>query len=271
MKGSLLFLLFPLSQILLLSGFYQTFGVLPGGAYAGTLLGIMADAVLLFILVHNTKKEKMERELEELIYFQKTEELQRNRMEERQKALYAMKLSFGQQLQDICDKLEAGNKQNVTQDIVQIQESLERTKPEIYTQNPIVNALISEKQNLCREQGFSMDIHLQLPKNLGIAPLHLCSIFSNLLDNAMEAVEELQQEDRRIQVNGGVKGKYLIVKVSNTTIRTHAERKKRHGRGMGTEILEEIAKNYEGEYSARYENGQYFATIVLKEKLSGRD
>lgn len=143
-----------------------------------------------------------------------------------------MKETFGRQLQEICVQLDQGDLKEARQGAEIMQEELNRTKTEQYCSNPIVNAVLSEKESVCRELGFSMDIQVQIPKGVEVAPLHLCSIFSNLLDNAIEAVRELEQGKRIIEVSGGLKGYYLLVKVSNTAREAHVGRKKRKGRGF---------------------------------------
>lgn len=263
-RGKILFLLFPLSQALLLLGFYQTMGRIEGEASVGMVVGILADVVLFYVLLRNERQEKVERELEELTYLHKAEQMQKSLLEKNQEVLDAMKTAFEQQLQEIYDRLEAGDTQNVSRRIETLQKNLDSTVRETYSSHPVVNAVLSEKQQLCREKGFSMDVNVEIPRTVKVDPLHLCSIFSNLLDNAIEAVEELEQDERVIEVRGELKGHYLIVKVCNRAEKAHVERERREGRGDGTQILKDIARKYEGEYRAEYEHGQYSAVLAVK-------
>ena len=67
-----------------------------------------------------------------------------------------------------------------------------------------------------------------------------------------------------MRLDAEMKGAYMLVKARNTAEREHALRKRRKGRGYGTQILRELAKNYEGNYQAAYEKGWYTAAVMVK-------
>jgi len=263
-KEYLLFLIFPISQGMILIGNYMTLGYFSTLGYVGIALGIAADIILFYVLIHGSKKEQIEKELEEVRYLKETEGMQAQMLEERKAALLSMQKDFENRLKEINERLEKGNQELAAHDIELLQEKLESTRPSSYCQNMIVNAVVSEKEKACRRLGFAMEIQLLVPSKLTLEPFHVCSIFSNLLDNAIEAVEEVEQEKRSLSVSAEMKGKYLFVKVRNASTQAHAERKKRKGRGNGTEILENLAKKYEGEYTHSYEKGYYTASVAVK-------
>ena len=127
-----------------------------------------------------------------------------------------------------------------------------------------MNAILSEKEKEFQKLGIRTKLALMIPRGLKLDPLHLCSLFSNLLDNALEALAELPQEKRELELNSEMKGAYLFVKARNTSEKSHALRKRRKGRGYGTQILQELAETYEGNYQAGYEKGWYTAVVMVK-------
>ena len=66
------------------------------------------------------------------------------------------------------------------------------------------------------------------------------------------------------ELKAEMKGMYLFVKSRNRAAGSHALRKRRKGRGYGTQILQELAENYEGTYQADYEKGWYTAAVMVK-------
>lgn len=263
-KEYLLFLIFPISQIMMIAGDYEALKNMDVLGTVGVVLSIIADIVLLYVLIHGSKKEKLEKELERVRYLNEIESERNSIMEKRQKELYEMKDSFERRIAKINDSLACGNKERAEQDIDKLQEELERSRPNTYCKHAVVNAVLSEKEKTCSELGFSLDVDLMIPAKLGVEPLNMCSIFSNLLDNAIEAVEALPESERKISVHGEMKGNYLFVKVENPATKEHAQRKRRKEHGYGTQILQDIAEKYDGQYVAAYEKGVYAATVGVK-------
>ena len=265
MKGeNLLCLVIPVSQFLLLLGNASANRPLDFWGYGGIILSIAADVLLLYVLLWSSRKKKLRRELQEFSYFQEAVRMRNEALEERQKELFSMRSDFEERLNQIRAQLRQGEEEAARLEVEDFQKCLDATRPSGYCQNAVVNAVISEKEKDFRRLGVRADIHLLVPRNLKLDPLHLCSLFFNLLDNALEAVSELSENDREIEINAGIKGDYLVVKVCNPTTGNYAGRKRRKGRGYGTQILENLARTYEGSYRAGYENGWYRAFVVVK-------
>lgn len=263
-KEYLLFLIFPVSQFMLIAGEYKAMKSSDILGNTGLILSVAADIVLLYVLIHGAKKEKLEKELEKIRYLNEIESERNEIMEKRQKELFAMKEDFEKRILEIQRSLEAGDTETAEHDMDTLQEKLESTRPNAYCNHAVVNAVLSEKEKICKSLGFSMDTDLIIPGKLEVEPLHMCSIFSNLLDNAIEAVEEFEEAGRNISVHAELRGNYLFLKVKNPATKKHAERKRRKDRGYGTQILDDIAKKYDGQYMAVYEDGYYSASIGVK-------
>lgn len=222
------------------------------------------DEILLFVLIHGTKKEKIEKELEKVKYLNEVENTRNEMMEKRQKELYEMRADFERRMKEINENLAKGDIETKDRQLEEFQEMLEKTRPNIYCNHVVANTVLNEKERVCKELGFSMEIDTMIPRELKVEPLHMCSIFSNLLDNAIEAVTELKEEERKIKISAEINGYYLLVKVTNPTTKAYANRKRRKNRGYGTLILKDIAKKYDGEYTGSYEKGYYSAVVGVK-------
>lgn len=264
-KEYLLFMLIPVSQCMIIIGnhaydikSYTLMGNL------GILFSLAADAVLACVLYHGLKKERFERELEEVRYQREAEKIHMQKLEEQKKALLAMEKDFKEQLRGINKELECGNLEEAERELEELQEKVEGTRPKAWCQNRMINAVLDEKGKVGKKLGAEWQVDLLAPQDLKMEPLHLCSIFANMLDNALEAVEDLEEQKRWIQVTGEMKGNYFLVKVRNASTRAHAERKRREGRGNGTKILQMIAKQYGGTYKAEYQDGVYTAVVAVK-------
>lgn len=83
----------------------------------------------------------------------------------------------------------------------------------VHVGNDIVNAVLSKADTEAREKQIEMTITGHLPAKCNISVYHLCTIFSNLLNNAIEATE--QTEKRKIWVICRYTKEEIIVEIGN--------------------------------------------------------
>jgi sensor histidine kinase YesM len=102
-----------------------------------------------------------------------------------------------------------------------------------------------------------------------IAPFDLCSVFSSLIDNAIEACKKIDIiADRKIEVIAAMKQEYLIIKVKNT--KSSEILKNDDGLFLSTKhdkqnhgIVKEIANRYNGTISTDYSVDNFSAVVLL--------
>ena len=99
----------------------------------------------------------------------------------------------------------------------------------------------------------------------------LCVIFSNLLSNAVEAAEQVEEgRERKIHVSCGTFRDKLCIRVSNTC-RNNPEIRKRHGttksdyqnHGFGLTNIRNTVAKANGEFHIKEEQGTFDAEIIL--------
>ena len=141
---------------------------------------------------------------------------------------------------------------------------------QIETGNEIVNQVINIKYATARRLGIPFEIEAVLPPQLAIPDHLLCSVLSNLLDNAIEASEQIADPAVFMKIHT-VKG-YLSVTVKNRIEPWQAEpaksrrttKEQPHLHGLGLSIVEDTVKKYNGISSFEAEDGEYVASIMLE-------
>ena len=118
---------------------------------------------------------------------------------------------------------------------------------------------------MCEKDGIKFTAEITAASDMGIQPLHMCSVLANLLDNAIRAAAESGVEDAFVTVHVKQQERYLFVKVENTATE-QGKKEKRPGHGYGLQIVESIAKQYNGEYKGSFEKDVYTAMVVLEIK-----
>ena len=131
---------------------------------------------------------------------------------------------------------------------------------------PIVNAIIGEKATLCEmnDIAFRADIHLEKPD--GISKNHLCSIFFNLLDNAIKETVKLDDVSaRHIEIKAAQKHSVILISCKNP-VPGNIENCKldpQKSSGYGLKILSDIAIRYDGSFDIDITDGICTAVIAV--------
>ena len=143
----------------------------------------------------------------------------------------------------------------------------------IHTGNFVADAVINSKRQKATEKGIELFYSGIVPED-GIEPQDVCLIFSNLIDNAIEATEKLD-EKRQITVRSGIHSGVFILSVTNPCkgvserekglFRTTKSDSKNHG--IGLKNVRTAAEKYGGEFTVGVENGIFSADIRLNINL----
>ena len=141
---------------------------------------------------------------------------------------------------------------------------------EVDASGSVLNAVLHQKLSVAGQKGIQIvdDLHCAPPKE--IDEKDLCLLLSNLLDNAIEASEGLQ--NAVITVHMRLVKEYLSLVVSNTVDRDvlrenpglSTDKPHREIHGIGLRVIREIVDRYDG--SVRFESGDgmFHAKLMLR-------
>ncbi len=139
------------------------------------------------------------------------------------------------------------------------------------TGNGIVDALLAEKQQTALKMNVTISFEGIVPGD-GISPSHLCVLFGNTLDNALDACAKLPVEDKKTIgiVSKSMGGYFWLtvtnpvaenVKIKNNAIATTKEDKNHHGFGLYS--LRKVAGEYQGEINLTCQNNLFKIAVEL--------
>lgn len=166
--------------------------------------------------------------------------------------------------------------QSCNREIAEMVEDWNHTINEIadekYSSNPIINAVLNEKKARAAdkqveylvfvEQGFAID---------NVKNVDLVGIFSNLIENALEAAEKCSDGYVSVHLFRANDGRFAVIKVDNNfkempvmrdgQFVTSKEDKKHHG--IGTRYLDKMAREYRGWCHFTIEGNRFSAMVML--------
>ncbi len=139
----------------------------------------------------------------------------------------------------------------------------------VHTGNDILDIILKEKSELAREKSIAFSVTADLNGVDFIEPLDISTIFSNALDNAIEASEKLPEEQGAILVKAGKMQNFFSVLIENnclqnsenTNIRTTKSDDFLHGFGISN--MRKAAEKYGGQLTTKYEKGTFTLKILI--------
>ena len=146
-----------------------------------------------------------------------------------------------------------------------------------HTGNLIIDSGLNLNASHIRRSQITMDYKINIPEELAIEPFDLNVIFGNLLDNAIEAVEQLEPEQRQIKLQLEFDNSALYLLIANpcrtdlTFDEAHVETTKpdRANHGLGLKNVRSAVERYPGSYAHFYtEAGWFYGEILLYEPNS---
>ena len=231
----------------------------------GLILSItMAVANVAIIYLINVM-EKRTREEQELMLLNQQMEIQTQSilaLEKSYRSQRAVTHEFRNQLQTIRDLLSSEKYADAQDYLYQLQDAQVTRVLAVNTRHPIMDAILNQKYQLAVENKIDIQIQVNDLSGIRIPTNSLVVLFSNLLDNAIEACQRIP-DCRAIRCSIIASDVLYVsnrntsqpVQISDGMIQTSKASKTEHGFGLLS--IKHILKEQNAEYAFRYENGWF--------------
>lgn len=131
---------------------------------------------------------------------------------------------------------------------------------------PAVDIVITDKYNIASANGIKADFVVSGISEVGADSIYMCSIFSNLLNNALEAT--LHCKDKPfIELRSGIRLGNLIITCRNSMPQDTEKKKKTDRNGYGLSIISELSKLLNGKFVHWNDEETFTATVTIPVKI----
>ena len=233
-------------------------------------LAIVIITYYIFIKLNSFYKERNSYRIVEI-----KNQMLKKEMEERERMYEGVKKlqhDFKNHIICIEKLLEKGQFQLANEYVKDLKEEVIETYTWIKTGNHAVDAILNLKKSEGAQKKIEMDMKINIPDNLTIKPLDLCTILGNALDNSIEANERLKSQDKRyIDLKINPYKDYLFIEILNPSsinpigedgkLKTTKKDKENHGFGMKS--IEAVVEKYKGILHYEYNDGKFILNIML--------
>ncbi len=246
----------------ILGGWFQEWGSVSLIAATGAVLGYDVAMGCRHSLVYAEEQRQMKRQLA-----MQVEHLRQMN----QKVDESAKLGhdFRHHLRTLMTLSEEGHKEELVNYIRGITEINEGTRLGRLTENVELDTLMQYYSNLAQSNGILFRTRLLLPAKLDFPAVDLCGLLGNLLENAVEACQRQQTDDKTISIAGRLQDSQLEFVVDNSfngELKTKGGKylsSKRSGFGLGISSVLEAVERYGGVINLYADGRGFHAEVSL--------
>lgn len=225
------------------------------------LLCIIADTMVLHMLKTAAEKEDLEKQLT----ISQLQSVHTKQMEEDNAQLRMLRHDVKNTLATAELLLQKGNVQQAKEFLHGFHTDIDRESQSFYCQNPVANSVLLIKAQEAKKAGFLLRADVFCPSDIAVDSVDLCSIFSNLLDNAIDHADP--EKDRVIYINAWQNKADYIIRCKNSLSpgKPAHNRRGKKNQGLGLGILKKTVKKYDGSVDVQKDEN-FTITLLLKVK-----
>ena len=232
----------------------------------GGYIGIFVAAVVVVFIIERIIRKRYE---EYSMNYQN--KLLKNQVEEVQHIYMTMRgwrHDYHSHLQSLKVKLNQGQIEEAAKYLNELEEDLDDIHQLVESGNINVDAILNSKLSLAIEQEIDVNVKVAIPDKLPLSDIDCCVLLGNLIDNAIEACEKVE-ENKFIRLYIGIYKKQLYMSITNATnevVRKYDEEyisKKRGNHGHGLKRINKVVEKYNGYINRKNEPGVFVCEIML--------
>ena len=283
-RRTLIFMLFPTSQVLILCIIIKLIMANSENATAEItyftlaciIICVISDVLCYRGLIQNSqlyetkmRNEQLEYERStQYRYYEKINELQHEIMKYRHD--FNNVLTTAMNLYTYPDTAEKGKEM-----LDELSRKNQSNKMPFYCANNIVNAILWDKSNTAKESGVTLDCDASLSNDIPIDDVDLCCLIVNMLDNAIRGAKAAES-DKSISIKIKEENGRIYISVSNYADMPDFESteklpstKANKNHGYGTEIIRNIVQKYDGDVLFTCKDRKFSTALSIR--IKGKD
>lgn len=217
-----------------------------------SMFNSIADIALFVTMIHSSQNEKLRealkmQEYQNSVNLEYYKNVEKNSVETR-KIRHDL-ANMVQTAYEIMENGTDGDKEAAKRMFAQLKTEVSDIKIERFCENPLVNAIASNKAAECRKNNIEFDFDLRVPETVGIEEVDICKAYVNIFDNAINAAKAIDGK-RYVKIKSFTSeddGMLYITGENNVAPDYEDKKKSRAGEhGYGLKILRDTVEKYGG-------------------------
>lgn len=166
--------------------------------------------------------------------------------------------------------LEKGDMEGTTRYLNDLTDVMQGQQQLYMSGNVIIDSIVNYNiSELDPAEKINVTVYGRLPAISTVTPMELCTVFSNILSNAMAGIRNCEQDDRELILHFQHGEQYFSITVTNSTNNNNVSepntRHKKHDRdhGHGIYQIEAVVNKYQGTFEQKIEDGLFVSKVCL--------
>lgn len=263
-------IIIPISSLYIILTLFQARGLSWEQILIGVILILLVNFTTFYLydVISASMVDKMDKILlgQQNKYYQKQFKL----MESTLKTTKAMRHDLRNHLSVIHALVEKGERDTALKHLSKMTDIYDDTRQYAYTENIDIDSILNFKIQAAEQQNIKIALDLSIPEKMCIPSFDLAIILGNLLDNAIEAVAELEKERQIKTTINYDKGRLIILvenpyhgerlKVGNRYLSTNKEPSQH---GLGLENIKTVLQKYDGTMDITQRRNIFSVSLLL--------
>jgi sensor histidine kinase regulating citrate/malate metabolism len=137
----------------------------------------------------------------------------------------------------------------------------------------ILDIILNDKKNICQSKGIDLFADINFKECDFIDVADVCSIFSNMIDNAIEACEKIENNNivKKIKIKGTIVKKLYVIKCENTKTNkvelknglAITDKKDKFLHGVGISSMKTSIETYNGNLEVNDLENKFLVNICI--------
>lgn len=172
-------------------------------------------------------------------------------------------------LQVLKAQLALGKLSDAGSYLDELEDSLSQVDVYMKSGNQMADAILNGKLSLAGEREISVTCKAHLPQRLPVSDVDLCVILGNLLDNALEACQQIPADKRFLRIYMAVNKSQLYISIQNSAKEELNFKEqnyittKRGNHGLGMKRVQAAVEKYQGFLRLANEPGIFAAEVTM--------
>lgn len=194
-------------------------------------------------------------------------------LEEKMRQGAAVRHEFAHQLATLNAMYESGDFAGIGRFLAEQTGQNRQTAQVQFTRHFAVNAMLQAAAERAEQAGIRLEVSALLPPELPIPEEDLCTLFMNLLDNALEAAAQAEEKNRFIHLRTHIRNGFLAVFCENgyngclsidPSGKLRSTKPEPEAHGFGLALMENIAEKYKSILDVSYTDKVFTVQTALK-------
>lgn len=261
----------PLLSVILYTLYYQQEELGAVELVCSSCILFVINIFVFYLYDHQLEAFRIKREKETLELQNQYQSKQLELMNQTVEQSREQRHDFLRHISMISYMVERGDEKRLSDYLKEIQGNMAKKQQHVDTGNFVLDGILNYKIQEAVMAGIQIEAEVRVPEELELSIYDMNIILTNLLDNSMEAVKNVNDKDKTIRVYVIYSKSRLQIKVNNPF---EGKRRKEKGlyvttkaepseHGYGLKNVGKIVKKYDGIFDIREEEGEFIVDIVL--------